>query len=91
MRMMRRRKSSILQRKMVLIWETVSQMAVRRMKRRRMMEKRTRRVTRRADQMKRSLVWILRMTVTAGRIWPEGRETSRAARMKTMMTTWMPS
>lgn len=86
MRMMRRRKSSILQRKMVLIWETVSQMAVRRM-----MEKRTRRVTRRADQMKRSLVWILRMTVTAGRIWPEGRETSRAARMKTMMTTWMPS
>lgn len=86
MRMMRRRKSSILQRKMVLIWETVSQMAVRRM-----MEKRTRRVTRRADQMKRSLVWILRMTVTAGRIWPEGRETSRAARMKTMMKTWMPS
>lgn len=86
MRMMRRRKSSILQRKMVLIWETVSQMAVRRM-----MEKRTRRVTRRADQMKRSLVWILRRTVTAGRIWPEGRETSRAARMKTMMTTWMPS
>lgn len=84
MRMMRR--SSILQRKMVLIWETVSQMAVRRM-----MEKRTRRVTRRADQMKRSLVWILRRTVTAGRIWPEGRETSRAARMKTMMTTWMPS
>lgn len=86
MRMMRRRKSSILQRKMVLIWETVSQMAVRRM-----MEKRTRRVTRRADQMKRSLVWILRRTVTAGRIWPEGRETSRAARMKTMMKTWMPS
>lgn len=86
MRMMRRRKSSILQRKMVLIWETVLQMAVRRM-----MEKRTRRVTRRADQMKRSLVWILRRTVTAGRIWPEGRETSRAARMKTMMTTWMPS
>lgn len=84
MRMMRR--SSILQRKMVLIWETVSQMAVRRM-----MEKRTRRVTRRADQMKRSLVWILRRTVTAGRIWPEGRETSRAARMKTMMKTWMPS
>ena len=67
-------------------WETVSQMAVRRMK---MMQRRKARLE--VDwRRRRSPVWIRMRIVTAGRIWPEVRATLRPAQTKTAMRRWTP-